>query len=83
MREVQTNYHSIAKDSEQQQKFEERQKNFVMELHKPQLEFQQFTQQKSELQQKQLEELLVNSWNGSKNSEKDTIFSQSTIYNSI
>ena len=61
------------------QKFEERQKKLVMELHKQQLEFQQFTQQKTELQQKHFEELLVNSLNGSKNSEKDTIFSQSTI----
>ena len=33
--------------------------------------------------QKDFEELLVNSLNGSKNSGKDTIFSQSTIYNSI
>ena len=35
-----------------------------MESHKQQLEFQQFTLQKTELQQKQLEELLVNSLNG-------------------
>ena len=54
-----------------------------MELHKQQLEFQQLTLQKTELQQKRFEELLVNSLNGSKNSEKDTIFSQSSIYNSI
>ena len=54
-----------------------------MELHIQQLEFQQFTLQKTEQQQKQLEELHGNSLNGSKNSEKDTIFSQSTIYNSI
>ena len=53
-----------------------------MELHKQQLEFQQFTLQKTELQQKHFEELLVNSLNGSKNSE-DRIYSQSTIYNSI
>ena len=46
-----------------------------MELHKQQLEFQQLTQQKTELQQKHFEELLVNSLNGSKNPEKDTIFS--------
>ena len=52
-----------------------------MELHKQQLEFQQFTLQKTELQQNKLEELLVNSLNGLKNSEKDTIYSQSTIYN--
>ena len=51
-----------------------------MELHKQQLEFQQFTRPKTELQQKQFEELLVNSLNGSKKSEKYTIFSQSTIY---
>ena len=55
----------------------------IIELHKQQLEFQQFTLQKTELQQKQLEELPVNSLNGSKNSEKDPIFSESTIYNSI
>ena len=41
-----------------------------MELHKQQIEFQQFTLLKTELQQKQLGELLVNSLNGSKNSEK-------------
>ena len=41
---------------DQQQKFEERQKKLVMELHKPQLEFQQFTLQKTELQQKQLQD---------------------------
>ena len=63
---------------DQQQKFEERQQQLVMELHKQQLEFQQLTLQKTELQQKQLEELL-----GSKSTEKDTIVSQSTIYNSI
>ena len=34
-----------------------------MELHKQQLEFQLFTLQKIEHQQKQLEELLVNSLN--------------------
>ena len=39
----------------QQQKFEERQKKLVMELHKQQLEFQQLTLQKTELQQKELE----------------------------
>ena len=54
-----------------------------MELHKQQLELQQFTLQKTELQQKQLEELHVNSLNSSKSAEKDTIFSQSTIYNTI
>ena len=37
---------------DQQQKFEERQEKMVMELHKQQLEFQQFTQRKTELQQK-------------------------------
>ena len=68
---------------DQQQKFEERQEKLVMELHKQQLEFQQFTLQKTELQQKHFEELLVNSLNRSKNSEKYTIFTQSTIYNSI
>ena len=67
----------------QQQKFEEKQKKLVMELHKQQLEFLQLTLQKTELQQKHFGELFVNSLNGSKNSEKDTIFSQSTIYNSI
>ena len=46
---------------DQQPKFEERQENLVMELHKQQVEFQQFTPQKTELQQKQLEELLENS----------------------
>ena len=51
-----------------QQKLEERQQQLFIELHKQQIEFQQFTQQKAELQQKQLEELLVNSLNGSKNS---------------
>ena len=51
---------------DQQQKFEERQEKLVMELHKQQLEFQQFTLQKTELQQKCFEELLVNSLNGSK-----------------
>ena len=49
---------------DQQQKFEERQEKLVMELHKQQLEFQQSTPQKTELQQKQLDELLVNSLNG-------------------
>ena len=66
-----------------QQKLEERQQLLFMELHKQQVKFQQFTLQKTELKQKQLEKLLLNLWNGSKNSEKDTIFSQSTIYNSI
>ena len=33
----------LKKDLDQQQKFEERQKKLVMELHKQQLEFQQFT----------------------------------------
>ena len=47
---------------DQQQKFEERQEKLVMELHKQQLEFQQFTQQKTG----QLQELLVNSINVSK-----------------
>ena len=50
-----------------------------MELHKQQLEFQQFTLQKTELQQKHFKELRVNSLNGSKISEKDKIFSQSSI----
>ena len=68
---------------DQQQKLEERHQQLFMELHKKQIEFQQFTLQKTELQQKQLEELLVNLLNGSKKSEKETIFSQSTIYNSI
>ena len=68
---------------DQQQKFEERQQKLVLELHKQELEFQQLTLQKTELQQKHFEELLVNSLNGSYNSEKDSIFSQSTIYNSI
>ena len=45
-----------------------------MELHKRQLEFQQFTLQKTELQQIHFEELLLNSSCDSKNSEKDTIF---------
>ena len=54
-----------------------------MELHKQQLEFQQLTLQKPELQQKHFVELIVYSLNGSKHSEKDTIFSQSTIYCSI
>ena len=49
---------------DQQRKFEERQQKLIIELHKQQLEFQQFTLQKTELQQKQLEELLVNSLNG-------------------
>ena len=35
-----------------------------MELHEQQLEFQQFTLQKTELQQKHFEELLANSLNG-------------------
>ena len=65
---------------DQQQKFKETQQKLVMELDKRQLEFQQFTLQKTELQQKLFEELLVNSLNGSKNSGKDTIYSQSTIY---
>ena len=43
----------------QQQKFEERQKKLAMELHKQQLEVQLFTLQKTELQQKHFEELLV------------------------
>ena len=68
---------------DQQQKFKERQEKLVMGLHKKQLEVQQFTLQKTELQQKQLEELFVNSSDCSKNSEKDTIFPQSSIYNSI
>ena len=49
---------------DQQQKFKERQKKLVMELHKQQLEFQPYTLQKTELQQKHFEELLVNSLNG-------------------
>ena len=48
----------------QQQKLEERQQQLFMELHKQQKGFQQFTLQKTKLQQKQLEELLVNSLNG-------------------
>ena len=59
---------------DQQQKFEERQKKLVMGLHKQQLEIQQFTLQKTEQQQKRFEELLVNSLNGSKNSEKTRYF---------
>ena len=55
---------------DQQQKFEERQEKFVMELHKQLLEFQQFTQQKIELQTKHFEEFLINSLNGLKISEK-------------
>ena len=47
-----------------QQKFEERQEKLVIELHKEQLEFQQLTQQKTELHQKHFEQLLVNSLNG-------------------
>ena len=54
-----------------------------MELYKQQLKYQLFTLQKTELQQKYFEELLVNTLNGSKNSEKHTIFSESTPYNSI
>ena len=68
---------------DQQQNFEERQEKLVMELHEQQLQFEQFTLQKTELQQKHFEELLVNSLNGSTNSEKDAIFSLSSIYNSI
>ena len=48
---------------DQQQKFEKRQEKLVMELHKQQLEFQQFTLQKIELQQKHFVELLINSLN--------------------
>ena len=51
---------------DQQQKFEERQHKLFIELHKQRIEFQQSTQQKTELQQKQLEELFVNSLNGKK-----------------
>ena len=58
---------------DQQQKFGERQEKFVMELHKQQLEFQQFTLQKTELQQKQLEEFLVNSLIWLKKRQKDLI----------
>ena len=84
MEEFQKNIVHLLKASlDQQQKIEKRQEKLVMELHKQQLEFQQFTLQKTELQQKHFEELLVNSSNGSKISEKDSIFSQSTIYNSI
>ena len=64
---------------DQQQKFEKRLEKLVMELHKQQLEFQQFTLQKTELQQKHIEELLVNL----KKNRKNTILSQSTNYNSI
>ena len=53
---------------DQQQKFEERQQKLIMEFHKQQLEFQQFTLQKTELQQKHFEKLLLNSLNSSKNS---------------
>ena len=42
---------------DQQQKFEERQEKLVMELHKQQLEFQQFTLQKTEPQQKQIKRI--------------------------
>ena len=52
---------------DQQQKFQERQEKLIMKLHKQQLEFQQFTLQKTELQQKNFVALLVNSLNGSKN----------------
>ena len=45
-----------------------------MELHKQQLEFQQLTLQKTEHQQKQLEELLVNSLYGSKLWKRHDIF---------
>ena len=51
---------------DQRQKFEQRHQQFFMGLHKQQIQFQQFTLQKIELQQKQLEELLVNSLNGKK-----------------
>ena len=79
MEELQKTITQLLKaNMDQQQKFE-----LVIELHKQQLEFQQFALQKTEQQQKRLEEFLVNSLNCSKNSEKDTIFSQSTIYNSI
>ena len=84
MEELKKNIFPLLKANlDQQQKFEERQQKLVMELHKQQLEFQQFTLQKTELHQKNFEKALLNSLNGSKNSEKDTIFSQSTIYNSI
>ena len=82
MEELKTTFQLLKANMEQQQKFAERQEKFVLELPKQQLELQQFTQQTTELQQKLFEELLVNSLNGSKNSEKD-IFSQSSIYNSI
>ena len=39
---------------DQQQKFQETLEKMVMELHKQHLEFQQFTLQETELQQKQL-----------------------------
>ena len=71
------------KDSNSINKNWKKDSNNCLWLHKQQIEFQQFTLQKTELQQKQLEELLENSLNGSKNSDKDTIFSQGTIYNSI
>ena len=45
---------------DQQQQFEERQEILVIALHKQHLEFQQFTLQKTELQQKQLEKLRIN-----------------------
>ena len=47
---------------DQQQKFKGRQQKLVMELHKQQLEFQQFTLQKTELQQKHFEELKFIKW---------------------
>ena len=45
-----------------------------MELHKQQLELQLFTLQKTELQQKHLEELLVNSLNAQKTLKKTRYF---------
>ena len=68
---------------DQQQKFEERPEKLVIELHKQQSEFQQFTPQKTELQQKTLWRITRKFIKWLKNSEKDTIFSQNTIYNSI
>ena len=64
MEEFKTIVQLLKANMDQQQKFKERQEKLVMELHKQQLEFQQFTLQKTELQLKQLEELLVNSLNG-------------------
>ena len=69
------NYRPNAKGQHgSQQKLEERQQHLFMELHKQHIEFQQFTQQKTELQQKLLEKLRVNSLNGSKTLKKTRYF---------